>query len=190
MSSIKYVLAILILLSTTMTQGSEISYSYVELNVSKSEAEFGTTEIDGDTIGLYGTLEISNHIYIAAGYATSEFDFDAEQDIVVLGAGIHNQLGESGSIYGQIMFVDVEVDIPGSLSDDDTGYSLTAGYRHMVNDIFEIFGDVSFIDVFEDTETGVAIGARAYFTQTFSTGLAYREAENSNGISASLRINF
>ena len=77
------------------------------------------------------------------------------------------------------------------LAENDTGYSLDVGVRHMLSDRVEVDANVDFVDVQDVEDTALKLGARYYFNDAISAGLGYStSSENIDVVSANIRRDF
>ena len=194
MKASKYVIIPGMLFLSSHSHTQDISYNYVELNGGNSEAtiesEFGDIDIDGDSFGISGSFEISDLVYLTADYNSADFDFDIEQTVTGIGLGVHSNADSRSDVFGQFLLINVEIEQPLLGSDDDNGFGFVFGVRHFLNEKIELNGNITYIDVFEDSETTTSIGARGYLSEKMSLGLEYSTADDINGYTASLRFNF
>ena len=76
------------------------------------------------------------------------------------------------------------------MSDDENGYGLSVGVRSMLTDSIEIDGRLSYIDIADDSETAITLGARYYVNTNFSLGTRYTTREDLDYISLTARYSF
>ena len=167
-----------------------MSYSYVEAAYIDTEIEVGSTDVDGDGIGLTGSAALNDTVFLTASYGTQDFDFGIDLDQWSVGVGAHTPLSDSVDLVGSISYVDAEVDTSFGSADDD-GYLLTAGVRAQVAPNVELEGGISFIDLDESgDETALVFGGRYYFTEQFAVGAGVSIADDTTGWNIGARLEF
>ncbi len=130
-------------------------YSYLEggyLNV-----DFDDVNFDGDGFGVGGSYALNKNWHLLGGYQSVELDGVADFSAFSLGAGLNHPLRTGLDFVGRVRFIDAEIDGPGG---DDTGFSLEAGVRMMINSQLELNGALRHTDVTEaiDGSTALVLG--------------------------------
>ena len=75
------------------------------------------------------------------------------------------------------------------VSDDDTGFLLTAGVRHNLNPQIELAGGIFHISTF-DGETGLQVEGRYNINKKMSAGLSYTTGDYLDGLGINFRMGF
>lgn len=173
-----------------MTLANDFSYTHVDASYSMLETEVGNFDVDADGLGLGISVAISDMVYIVGGYSTLEYDdSDVEQDALTAGIGAHTPVTENTDLYGEVVYLNAEIESR-FISDDDSGYGLAVGLRHSLNSMFELEGRINYVDIFDDSNTGITVGGRAYLAPAVSIGLAYTSADDTDGLIANFRFDF
>jgi len=74
---------------------------------------------------------------------------------------------------------------------DDTGLGLEVGARAMVAEKIEAFGNLQFVDIYNDTDTGIEVGARYWHMDNLGFSASYTDGDfMGSGISVAARYNF
>jgi hypothetical protein len=188
MKYFKLVYLVTALIASASAYGADLSYNFIQLDIGNSETDVEGFEIDGDSFGVWGSFEISDDLYVVGGYSSSDFDFDLEQTALGVGLGVHKSTGVSTSVHGEVLLVRAEVELGGFGSEDDNGYGFNVGVRHLIGEKIELDASFRYLDIFDDTETGISIGGRGYMTETTSLGLFYSSADDTDGFNMSLRF--
>jgi hypothetical protein len=174
--------------ATTRPQSSQFNYSYVELAYDETEFQVGNADIDGDGLSLSGSFEINDEWHAYASYGNADLDFGIDVDTWALGAGYAFPLRQDVDLYGRVLYLNVDADV-GALNSDEDGLGLQFRIRALVTDELEVEGGVQYVDI-EDSDTSLQVGARYYFTETFSAGVGLTLAGDADGIGINARYSF
>jgi hypothetical protein len=167
------------------------TYTYVEVAYDETDFDLGSVgDIDGDGITVSGSFELTEDWHVYASYNTSDLDFGIDLDSWAIGAGYRYPLRNDTDLYGRVLYITTEADVPGIAADfDEDGLGLQARIRHRVSDEFEVEGGILYVDV-ADTDTALQASARYYFTNEFSAGIGITFAGDTDGIGISARYSF
>ena len=174
--------------ATTRPASSQFNYSYVELGYQETEFQVGNADIDGDGLSLSGSFEINDDWHAFASYGNADLDFGIDIDTWAVGAGYAFPLRQDVDLYGRVLYLKLDVD-PGALAADDDGLGLQFRIRALVTDELELEGGIQYVEV-EDSDTSLQVGARYYFTETFSAGVGLTLAGDADGIGINARYSF
>ena len=103
---------------------SEFSYTYVEISYDEIDFDVsGVGDIDGDGLTVSGAYELTDDWHVYASYGNSDLDFGIDLDTLAIGAGYVYPLNQDVDIYGRVLYIDQEVDVPGfgDVGDDGLG---------------------------------------------------------------------
>jgi hypothetical protein len=172
------------------TQLDPFNYTYVELTYAETEFDVaGGGDLDGDGFTLSGSIELTEDWHAFAAYGNADLDFGIDLDSWMIGAGYRYPLRDDTDIYGRLLFVNLEADIPGPGDPDDDGLGLQARLRHRVNDDFEVEGGIQYLNI-DDSDTSLQAEGRYYFQENFSVGVGLTFGGDSDGIGVSARLSF
>jgi hypothetical protein len=174
--------------ATTRPASSQFNYTYVELGYDETEYQAGNTDVDGDGLTLSGSFEINDDWHAFASYGTADLDFGIDLDTFVIGAGYAFPLRQDVDLYGRVLYLSLDAD-QGALGADEDGLGLQFRIRALVTDELELEGGVQYVDI-EDSDTSLQVGARYYFTDTFSAGIGLTIAGDTDGIGINARYSF
>ena len=169
-------------------ESSQFNYTYVELGYDETEYQAGNTDVDGDGLTLSGSFEINDDWHAFASYGTADLDFGIDLDTFVIGAGYAFPLRQDVDLYGRVLYLSLDAD-QGALGADEDGLGLQFRIRALVTDELELEGGVQYVDI-EDSDTSLQVGARYYFTDTFSAGIGLTIAGDTDGIGINARYSF
>jgi outer membrane protein with beta-barrel domain len=146
-----------------------VSYSYIEGGYVRSTLD--DLDIDGNGFGVQGSYAFGKNAFGFAGYSNQDFDFDINADQWEFGAGLHFALSDKVDIVGTLSYVGVKLDAPGISSVDDSGVGVGAQLRSRLNDVLELRGGVSYVNL-NDSGDGTSgnVGLRVYATQMLAFG--------------------
>jgi hypothetical protein len=165
----KRIIALVMLLpSVALTQEeSQISYNWFDLNYYRTDWDTGADEIDGTGWAGRFSIGIREHVYLGGEYRNWEADgVDDGSTFKRFGFGVHGDLGERWSIFGEAGFTSLDLDLGGGNIEDDPGY-LAAGARWYVADGYELRVSAEFSEAGNGTppgrgETSVTFGGDIY----------------------------
>jgi len=167
---------------------ANFDYNYIE-------GAYESIDLDGpdaDVFRLSGSYELTPHLNIIGEYATGDVDnptggSDLDFDEAVIGLGYHTGITGSTDLTANIKVINQDIDLVG----DDTGYGLGVGLRHKLADNVEVNANVDFVDVNDNEDTSLELGARYYFNKAYSAGLSYSTStEDVDVISGNIRWDF
>jgi hypothetical protein len=169
---------------------SQLEYTYVELAYDESDFEVaGGGDVDGDGLTLSGSFAITDEWHAFASYGNADLDFGIDIDTWAIGAGYRYPLRDDTDLYGRVLYISSETDVPGPFDFDDDGLGLQFRIRSLVTDVLELEGGIQYIDV-GDNDTSLQAGARYHFTDALSAGVGLTFAGDTDGISINARYTF
>ncbi len=172
----------------TATYASDFSYNYIQ-------GAYESVDLDGpdaDVFKISGSYELTPNFNIIGEYATGDIDnplggSDLDLDEGAVGVAYHTAIASKTDFTANIKVINQNTDLAG----DDTGYGLGVGIRHMLTNRVEVDANIDFIDVNDNEDTKLEVGARYYFNNAISTGLAYStSSENVDTVSGNIRWDF
>jgi hypothetical protein len=176
--------------NSTRPQSSQLNYSYVEIGYDESDFNVpGPGDVDGDGFTVSGSFEIKDQWHAFASYGTADLDLGIDIDTWALGAGYVFPLKDDVDLYGRVLYIDSNVDLPGPGDADDDGLGLQLRIRAKVTDDLEVEGGIQHIDV-GDSDTSLQVGARYHFTPAFSAGLGLTFAGDTDSFGINARFEF
>ncbi len=135
----------------------EFDVCLVDIDVPDADSEVG--------FQFLGSFRAWRDLFIRASYL--DVGGDADASLLKVGVGWAFPLQPQLDAYGLFSVANVEVG-----DADDSGWALEGGLRYMANDQFELNGLLEVVD-FEDTELGLGVGGRYYFTPQLSGGINF-----------------
>jgi opacity protein-like surface antigen len=165
------------------------SYNYAEIAYEESDFDFGGGDISGDGLVLSGSFEITEDWHAFAAYGNSDLDFGIDLDTWAIGAGYRYPLRSDTDVYGRILYLNTEVDVPAAGDIDEDGLGVQVRLRFRVSDVFEVEGGIQHLDVVE-SDTSLQASARYHFTQNLSAGIGITFAGDTDGIGVNARYSF
>jgi len=184
--------AVLLPAAATAQQAADshpFSYSYVELGYDESDFQVGPADIDGDGLTLEGSFELTDDWHVVASYGTADLDNNIDVDTLAVGAGYRHPLKSNVDLYGRVLYINSDVDLPGPGDADDDGLGLQLRIRALVNDDLEVEGGIQHVDV-GDSDTSLQAGIRYNFNDKLSAGLGLTFAGDTDGIGINARFAF
>ena len=173
----------------------EISYNYIQGTYSSITDSSLGVDVDGNGFAASGSFSISPNIAITALYGTVSFDrvlgIDVDATELDFGITAHTSIAPSTDVFGNFSVINAEIEASDgftTISDDDTGNSITIGIRHMATDKIEISAGFSRVDIFDDTANAFGFGARFYANDKFSIGIGYSTGDDVDTLLLNARI--
>lgn len=171
-------------------QQPQFDYNYVEIGYDEADFDVrGAGDIDGDGLSVAGSFEINDEWHVFASYGTADLDFGIDLDRLALGAGYTFPLKQDIDLYGRVLYLDHEVDLPGPGNADDDGLGLQFRIRARVSSKVEVEGGAQYVDI-GDSDLSLQASARYHFTQQFSAGIGLTLAGDADGIGINARFSF
>ncbi|MGK0224026.1 MAG: opacity protein-like surface antigen [Limisphaerales bacterium] len=176
--------------STTALAEDKLSYDYIQATYIDTEIDDRNFNVDGDGLGISGSVSLNDNFFVNAGYASQEFDRGVDVDQWSIGLGGHMPLSSSTDLVGTVSYVDSEVDARfGSIHAD--GYGLGLGVRSRIVDNIELEAGINYVDLGDGgDDTSVAFGGRYYFTEQFSAGAGVQLADDVTNWNVGIRLDF
>lgn len=167
------------------------SYNFVQAAYESVDIDIGGgLSVDGNGLGVAGSFEINDDIFVFASYAKADFDFGIDFTTFEAGLGWHTGLTEQTDFYATLAYVNGEVDGGGLGSYDDNGYAASIGLRHDLSEAIELFGSISYVDFGNGDSTGIGGGFLYNFTDTLSAGLEISADDDVTTYGAAVRLYF
>lgn len=188
----KLLLLAALAMASTATLAETPAFNFIE-------AGYGTGDIDDldelspKGFALGGSFLVSESAFVTASYVSLGDDvFGIDIDVVTssIGLGYRYSLTDSTDAYAAVSYEYVEADIEGFGSEDDNGYGLTVGFRSRLTEQFELDGSIGYVDIADESETGIGISGHYYFTPNFAIGVSYSTAADLSITAVSARYAF
>lgn len=170
---------------------SPFNYTYAEIAYDETDFDLpGANDLDGDGLTLSGSYAITDEWHAYASYATADIDdFNVDIDTWTIGAGYRYPFRDNIDIYGRILYISTEADLPGPGDADDDGLGLQVRMRARMNDQLELEAGIQHLDV-TDSDTSLQGSARYYFTDQFSAGIGVTVGGDTDSFGINARFSF
>ena len=176
-----YFLPIAILAFSSSVISKEISYDYVQGTYNSiSDSSVPGIEVDADGFGVSGSFSVAPNIAVNASYETRSYDkvlgLDIDFTAFTFGLTAHTSITPETDIFGNFSVLKVEGEMSDgftTISDDDTGNTISVGLRHIINNDFEFNISLTHEDIYDDTANISEFGIRFYASDKFSIGIGY-----------------
>jgi len=193
-------MAIMIIFLLPITSGAyDFNYNYVEISYSSTTVEAFPSDIDGNVTGIEGSLDITNNTAIFVGYfsgSTDAANFIPEIDTTEIDLGVTLHTGIAEKTDGFLLLALVKGELkggifgPGPINEDDTGLGARLGLRHALGEKVELTADLTYVDVFDSSTTGVGVGAIFNISNTISLLAGYSTDDDVDAIDVAVRVYF
>lgn len=167
-----------LLLSSSVVLGLLVTTgNAVANNFSYTYAEAGILDFDGgDGFVVGGSYAVKPDVFVIGSYSTGELDNVNNVDLssLAVGVGYHMPLQNNtdGVIGIGYVKASAEAKINGrTLDNDETGFVVRGGVRHMFTDQVEAEANLNHSTV-GDSETYLSFGGRYHFNRQFSAGVS------------------
>jgi len=142
-----FLFLVLVMIGTAaLAQEQEFNYTYLEGGYVGSSFDNPGDDIDGDGVGIRGSLAVTDRVFLLGDYSYQEFDGNVDLDEVELGVGGHMPLADRLDLVGKVSYLYTNVDFgPGDTDDDAIGLGI--GLRARPTDRFELQGGVEYADL-------------------------------------------
>lgn len=168
--------------------GQELDYTYVEASYLNLDLEAGPGTIDGDGLGLTGSLLLQERFFVFADYGRANFERGIDTSGYDLGFGHRWPLQPRLDAYAELAWVHSRIETDFASADDD-GYAADVGLRSRLGDKVELQGAITYVDV-GGSDTSLRLGGRYYLTDEIAIGAGYEVNNDGGGWNVSLRAEF
>ena len=177
------------LLLLSASAGAEFDYSYFEFTY--ADIEFDDIDVDGDALGIGGSYELNDDVFVFGSYQDADLDFSVDATTIGIGVGYHTALSERADLVADVSYQWVEVDIPGLGDEDDDGFGLGVGVRFAATPQVELNGGISYVDFGDGgDDTILSAGALYNFTDAFTGGISAGFGDDVSTIALVARLYF
>jgi hypothetical protein len=149
-------------------QADGFDYTYVEGGYVSSSTDIGPFNVDGDGLGIRGSIGLNDTLNLFADYSTADFDFGVDTSALDVGAGGHWGLKDNLDFVGELSWVKLEADSATASASDD-GLGLSGGLRYRANDKIELQGMLNYVDA-SDSDTSFGFTGRYHLSKAFAIG--------------------
>ncbi|HEY5667177.1 MAG TPA: hypothetical protein VIV64_10675 [Gammaproteobacteria bacterium] len=176
-------LALLLPTAALAQEGNEVSYDYFDFNYFRTDWDVGTTETDGAGWAGRFSVDIRDHVYLTGGYRTWEPDgVDGRSTYKRLGFGVHREVGERWSVYGEAGFTSLDLDLGSGNIEDDPAY-VAAGARWNVADGYQLRLGADWSEAGKGTplgrgESSITFGGDIFVTDTAAFTIEVNENDD------------
>jgi len=167
------------------------TFSYTFLQAGVISIEHDAVNESSEGLAFRGSYDITPNVNLTADFGFDSLDVNglkSDRRDIAFGAGYHMPLHKKVDIYGQAAIVSARIEALGQKT-TDTGFSVEAGLRFMPGEFVELNAAVHHMDAGGST-TNLGLGARGYFSDAFSLGLATRLDSDGNAYGVNLRYEF
>lgn len=157
-------------------QAGEVNYNFVQAGYASTNID--TLNADFNGWNLEGSVGFSDNFYAFGGYTTGDknsVNFNQTQ----LGLGWHT--AGPAQWFGELSWINNEVDFGGGVNDNDNGYRVAGGVRGFLGDKFEGKASLNYTDVgnFGDG-IGTSLSGVYHFNDTWGAYASYDYSDRSN----------
>ena len=176
-----------ILVASSNAISREISYDYIQGTYSSVTDSSFPNDIDGDRFGVLGSLGVTQNLALTAGFNATSFDNDIDASQFVLGITLHAPIAVGTEVVGNLSALKAEIE-GANFDDNDTGFIVGIGLRHLVTNSVELDAGISYTDVYDDNFTTFGFGARFYANEKISFGIGYATEDDVDTILLNARL--
>jgi hypothetical protein len=154
---------------------ADFDYTFVDAGLVNTELDAGPFDVDGDGLGVSGSIGISDSMHIVAGYSDVGYDFSVDSTSWNVGLGFHTDINDDLDFVADVSYIDVQVDTPFGSADDD-GLGVGAGIRFHAGEKVELDASLQYVDL-EESDTVLNVGGRFYFNDSFALNAGISDAD-------------
>lgn len=150
-------------------ESNEISYDYFDFDYFRTDWDAGINEYAGEGWAGRFSIGIRDHVYLSGQYRAWDVDgVDGGSTYKRLGFGVHGDIGQRWSLFGEAGFTSLDLDLGAGSMTDGPGY-IAGGARWYVGQGYELRLAADYTRVGKGTpvgagETSVTVGGDVYLT--------------------------
>lgn len=171
-------LAILLAFSGVVV-AEDFNYNAVNVSYGQVTIDDSAGDADGDIFGIDGSMEISENLFVLAGYSKGDLEDDLGigADIDLWRAGIGYTMSVSGQVdlVGTLTYESTDVSVLG-IGVDDSGIGASVALRFAASDAIEVNAGINYADRGDleplIDETTFEAGVLYNLNDSFSAGLS------------------
>jgi hypothetical protein len=164
---------------------SEISYDYFDFNYFRTDWDAGSTpeEIDGSGYAGRFSVGIRNHVFVGGEYRTWDpNEVEGRSTFKRIGIGAHWDVGTRWSVFGEVGFKSIDLDLGSGNMEDDPGY-FGGGARWYMAEGYELRVGAEVSEERKGTLPGygqvsVTIGGDIYLTNVATLSIEVNENDD------------
>lgn len=137
----------IVLVTFSASAGAQaLSYNYVQGSYGWVRLNDGSSNADGDGLGISGSAVLNETFHVSGEYQTANMEFGADLKMLELDLGYHTTLSENLDFTAQIGYLDFNIDPGGFTPADDNGFLIGGGVRAAASSNAEIYGGLDYVD--------------------------------------------
>lgn len=168
----------------------DISYNYVQASYISSDFDVYGVNIDGKGFGLAGSYAIHENVAFVGSYEAHDFDYGVDIDVFTIGADVHTPISSQTDAVLGLALSRIEITESGAPDESDTGNSISAGIRSVLNTQFELGAKITRFDAFDDTSTEISVTGLFSVNDQVQLGLGFASEDDIDSLMFSVRSNF
>ncbi len=175
---------------TFNAQAADFNYNYIE--GAYESYDLDGTDVEADAGRISGSYELNPNLNIIGEYAKGDLEnsaggSDLNFEESAIGIEYHTSIAPKTDLTSNIKYINQDVDTVG----DDDGYGIGVGVRHWLMDKVEVGANVDYIDIDDNDDTRLKVGARYHFNESISAGAGYSTSdEKEDVVSGNIRWSF
>jgi len=180
----RIIAGVLLLPTVALAQGTnEVSYDYFDFDYFRTDWDTGFDELAGTGWAGRFSVGIRDHVYISGEYRDWDVDgVDSGSTYKRLGFGVHGNLGERWSLFGEAGFKSLDLDLGLGNVEDDPGY-IAGGARWYLADGYELRVSADWSEAGKGTPVGVGestvtFGGDIYLTDVAALTIEVQENDD------------
>jgi hypothetical protein len=181
----KRIIALVMLLPSVglAQQANQISYDWFDFDYFRMDWDSGADETAGTGYMGRFSVGIREHVYLLGEYRNWEPQgIDGGSTFKRLGFGVHGNVGEKWSLYGEAGFTSWDLDLGAGNIEDDPGY-IGGGARWYVADGYELRVSADYSQAGKSTPVGrgegsVTLAGDIYLTDAAALTLELNENDD------------
>lgn len=177
-------------------QAGDLSYDYFQVGYAKYDLDIEDYNADGKAIGFEASWSAGENGFVTFGYSKSGFeveDLDYDEKDLTLTYGFHNPISDTADVVFRGGIINAKGEVSYFSYEDsisDTGFLLGLGFRNMVSESTELYGNINYLNIADDSGISYNAGLRMGSSDGASLLLGYAKGEDIKGFEIGLRFGF
>lgn len=173
-------------LAAPMAASAEINYNYIDGLYINTDVEDLDDSADG--FGVRGSFGLGRNFHLVGSWFNREIDTpvgDFDFDRTTAGLGIHGTITENADWLVEVEYLNEDFD---DFSDED-GYQVTAGFRALTGEQFEVDGGIRYADL-DDSQTFGYLRGIYFLNQRWGITGEFEVGEDDHSFLLGARLNW
>ena len=185
-------IALVLSMSATFADGKGPSWDYLGLGYLDAEID-GIDGFSPAGFEISGSRLINEHVFIYGSYSDLSDDFngvDVDLSEQYFGLGYRFMVSDTTDFAIAAGYAAAEICAPFAGCLDDNGYSVSALLNSRVTNNVELYGGLTYVDIADESDTGVTVGINYFVSNEFSVGFEYGDGNDLEAFGINAKFHF